>query len=359
MRKYLCIWAVIAGTAVFASGTACADTVALHGGDVLSGELLSICNGTVTFLTSLSGQMVAPVEEVRSLTTDSYVNVSLSGAPPTPARFVAAAGTFRLVYQDGTSTELPDLTAVTSALPLGEHDAEISWETGLHWRSGNDDYADLYARLGLMRDTKSFGVRSSWLLERADATDFPRWFRSDTEWRLGPADRFSPFAAIEIERDTDAALALRGSLTLGMGKRLFETASQQLDAGLGLGATSARYDADLLQGAPDRIGGAEALRAPGWRIDDHESAQYLHLRLRLRYAHTLFQNGAFEGDLTLFPNLSDLGEVRARSESAVLFPVTSRLRVKFDLLVDFESDPEFSGLDEWRTSVGASLLWNF
>jgi hypothetical protein len=222
-------------------------------------------------------------------------------------------------------------------------------ETGVQWRSGNRDYADLFARLNLWRITEPYSYLSTFMLERADTDEFPRWLRAETLWELDPAGAVHPMAALEVERDTDAALALRGSLSLGVAKTLFESDADRLSANAGIGGTVERYDAGLFDNAsvlsPER--GEESARTD------------LHARLQLRYAHALFGNGEFSSALGLYPTLSGFDDFRARSESALLFPFTPRLKMKFNVLVDYESAPELSGFDHWRTSVGASLLWDF
>jgi len=147
---------------------------------------------------------------------------------------------------------------------------------------------------------------------------------------------------------------LRGNLSLGVGKDLFAGTTHQLEADVGVGGTAEYFDTELLEKSQ-----TNGLGKPFRRRDSTRDEQELHLRLRLRYARTLFKNGAFEKDLKLYPSLTGLGELRARSESSLLFPFTQRFKLKLDLLVDYESSSEFHGLDHWRTSVGASFLWDF
>jgi hypothetical protein len=57
--------------------------------------------------------------------------------------------------------------------------------------------------------------------------------------------------------------------------------------------------------------------------------------LTLRYARALFKGGRISENLLVYPSITELGNLRARSESVVSFPFTSRLRLKLDLLLDF------------------------
>ncbi|HPG65324.1 MAG TPA: DUF481 domain-containing protein [Candidatus Hydrogenedentes bacterium] len=352
--------------AAFAATSARADTLVLRDGDVLSGELVEIAGGYVTFKTTLSGQMMVSAEEVKSVATGKYMCVALDNGPTVPARFVVCEGATRLM-SDGDSVGQPlDLAAVTKATPLPESRAgttgessadeerpQFTIESGVAHRSRGDDYTDAYARFGLERDLESFGYDYHLLLDRADPQEFPRWLRGDAEWRLGDTDGFYPAGAIEIERDMPMALQLRGSATLGVG-RLFQVGDRQsVEVDLGAGVTSAYYDADMLRHDIEEVLGHSL-----WAKADVED-QWLHGRLRLRYVRALFEGGAFTGQLKLYPDLTGLSAFHARSESSLLLPLSEWLNLKLNLLVDYDSTPRVDDLDKWSTTVGAGVRVDF
>lgn len=354
MRILVTYVAILAGVVGCVVPIASADTLVLHGGEALSGHLLKIVDGTVTFRTTLSGQMMVAGDVVESLTTEDYLDVSLNGAAPVSGRFVVSDGLERLLLRDGTTSRPVDLMSVTRAArkteePQASGELQASLDTGVHWRFGNKDYSDLFARLALSRSTEEGAFRSQFLLERADPDAFPRWLRGEAEWSLGSGETAVPMAAVEVERDTEAAMRFRGSLTLGAAKDLFENESSQLEGSVGVGGTITRYDASLPE---DPL-----LYAP-WRGAETRDSQNLHARLSLRYARAMFRASSFEESVRLYPSLTDLGELRAQAESSWLVPFTPWLNLKLNLLLDYDSDPEFQ-LDRLRTTVGASLRWNF
>ena len=79
----------------------------------------------------------------------------------------------------------------------------------------------------------------------------------------------------------------------------------------------------------------------------------------MRYGRPILRNGRLAQDVLVLPSLTDFGDLRATSESALLVPLTSSLKLKLNLRVDFDDEPEFRGIDEWQTSVGASIRWDF
>ncbi|HNT87088.1 MAG TPA: DUF481 domain-containing protein, partial [Candidatus Hydrogenedentes bacterium] len=163
-------------------------------------------------------------------------------------------------------------------------------------------------------------------------------------------DRAAPFVRADIERDTGAALDLRAQLTLGVHDRLFDNGVSILHGFAGLGAAYEDWDATALE---DR----EHFRAPSG--ESKETDRELSMQLRLRYSRAILKTGAVDGDIVVYPSLTDLGDFRARSEAAFTLPVMPRLKLRLNLRLDYDSDPGLSGLDEWGASVGAGFRWDF
>jgi len=122
MKNHPLIRVILTGIAALAASSTWADTLVLRSGETLSGELLDISDGTLTFVTTLSGQMMVPTEEVESIATGSYMRVSLAEGPPMAGRFVVSGGTTRIRRKDGTLTNSLNLASVTSATPLTNED---------------------------------------------------------------------------------------------------------------------------------------------------------------------------------------------------------------------------------------------
>ncbi len=362
---------ILTAIAMVTVGTfAYGDTLVLRSGDVLSGKFVNIKDGILVFRTTLSGQMMVPMEQVGSIATGKTVSLSLVDGETRKGRFVVRDGQTRLVHRSGVVPRPLDLATVTDAYPLDEEeldttsptpriegkgkDLSASWETGAYWHSGNADYSDLFARLTLHRASEYDTFLATVLVERADTGQFPRWLWFDTEW-MRKGETLQPYAALEIERDTDAALDLRGSLTAGVGKPVYESpdGKRRLFATGGLGVSFEHYDRQALPGTRI-VGFVEPL--PGRA--GHEKHE-LHGRLQLRYAQHLLKKSTFSEDIRFYPSLSNPGDLRARSESTLLLPMAAQLKLKLNLLVDYDSEPPYDRLDNWRTSVGASILWDF
>ncbi len=361
------------------AAAACADTVVLRDGDALSGTLVGISSGTVELHNSFVGRILLPLDEVETTTTESPMQFFLANGAVCQGRLAVVNGVQQV--RPSTSDEpLPiDLAEVVRTAPVVELPAKKAdsakaespavhgdVEMGVRWRSGTTDYAAPFTRLRLFGagEEHSFSSVLSW--DYAVKRDTLRYFDVAARLEGKPSDRAHPLLTLDLERNTDRALDLRSDLSLGVGRTFLEGESQQLDASVGLGATFEYYDLEPLRGEGRFARAYSILGARSWRAlsevsgtDIQRDNQELNLRVEMRYRQDLFLNGALTEDLVLYSSLTELGDLRARSSSAVQFPLWSRIKLRLDVAVDYDNEPEYLRVDEWQTSVGASLLWDF
>jgi hypothetical protein len=354
-------WTISLLVCCWAAG-ASADLLVLSDGESLSGQTVRIDEGVLVFRTSLAGQMMVPVDTLRTLTTDANLMLTMRDDQVLYGRLAVKEDQPCLRPIDGGEARPIDLANVVEALPipsppsaaLESPDSLAAWkaslETGVQQRTGNQTYADAFGRVRLSRESEKSSFRSDLLLERADADDFPRLFRGESEL-LRRGDRPSqPFAAFQAERDTSAALALRTGLSLGLSHALASGGGQSLEALTGVNVAYEEWDAADLRESQNGFFLGE---------DRSSSGSELNLHLSLRYARAFLQNSTLTSGLTLFPALSDLGDLRARTETAFSLPLTQRLQLRLNLLVDFDNDPQFRAMKKWGASVGAGINVDF
>lgn len=337
---------------------ASADLLVLDNGESLTGQTSRIDDGILVFRTSLAGQMMVPVDTIKSLSTDANLILTLQDKQVFYGRLTEKEAKPYLQPIDGGGQRPIDLAQIAEAMPipsppqsaLDSPGAMAEWksslESGFVQHSGNKTYGDAFARAQVSHAGPRADLRANLFLERADTDEFPRVFRGQAELRrMGESD-FQPFASFQAERDTNAALNLRTGLTLGLNAKLLDTGDQSLEALAGLNAAYEEWDAANSEAA---IAG----------MDLSKTGTELNVHLGLRFARALWGNGIFTGDVTLLPALSELGDLRARSEAAIMFPVYKRLQLRLNLLVDYDSHPEFRDLNRWDASFGAGLHVDF
>ncbi len=341
------------------------DTLVTRNGESFTGRLERIENGAVSFRASLAGMMLLPIDEVRSLTTERAALVRLTDDSELRGVPGIADGSLTVKRSDDSEASfgfaqiaevLPEKKIAAESLSLSDKGPlSASAETGVLWHSGEEDYADLFTRLFLQRLGDASDFTGEFFVERADTSDFPRWLRGNLRWDLDSSRNTYPFIAIEAERDTDKALAARGDLVFGLATDTIDNPSANLVAEVGIDAETSVFDSDFPEG---RETPSERLlwHSEGRRKVDR---QQLNLRLGLRYRRALFNSGELTSGLYVHPSLTHWGRLRARSESALTLPFSPRLALRLNLMLDYEDDLEFGELGQWRTSVGASVLWGF
>lgn len=358
-------------SSLVASLTAQGDTLSLKRGEVLKGDLVDLSGGIVVFDTGLAGQVIVPVSQVRSLSTDTIYDIQFGNEEHLRGHFAGEGSATRLVSEGGGEGTLLQLTSIKNITPvlqsaLKESDTayntpsslDFSWEGGYLYRWGNREYGAAFTRLTLRNRAEAFDFQSEAMLEVTDEYDFPHLFRSYADWRFPTGTSFQPELGFELERDLDEGLEFRGSLNAGIAKTFAEDTSRFFDLAAGINAAFEYYDADELW--PETENPLRRRIQAFYYADERrrEQDQDINLRFRLRFRQ-FTKIGTLAQTISLYPSMTGFGEWRARSESSFRMPVTSQLDFRLHLLMDYEEEPEFEHLDSWRTSIGAGFQWDF
>ncbi len=349
------IYRVICITGLLLAGVnAAADVLVLDSGESLSGSLLRIKEGTLTYKTSLSGQMMVPMDTVKSLATDKNFVITVADGSTRYGRFSNKEAASVILPLNGAEAEPVDLRGLKEALlipsspsapslmggPLAEGTA-ASADLGVRFHSGGKDgFAPvLRGELGGRDDKKAWAIG---VAGAADDDNAGLDYLSAEARVKTVGGGLNPYLWAGLDRDTDRALDLRGHLALGLYKAFVPTTNNALDAYLGLDVAREEWN-------PNDI------NTPG----DGSRRSDVALHLGLRYYNLLSRHLTLIGALDLFPGLSDPGGLRGSSEASLLFPLNDRLRLRLDFSLGYDSDPLVGGIPKWSASVGAGVGVNF
>ena len=338
------------------AASARADLLVTANGESLSGDLTRVVEGVLVFKTSLEGQMMVPVSEVKSLTTEKSWVVTESGGAVHVGRFVpqgieevaGEGGEVKVIELTMSSVDSAKLVPGQAAVPAGETRWESEAGAGVRAFEGTEDGVEPLARLG----TRRWGERVNTSLQlQFDATggdDGPPYFTGSFEVSSASEASWVPFVEALVERNTNEALRVRTGLTLGM-RYHFSTAEggPRLEGIAGLGANYGEWSRGYLE------------RQALWERSDGEAHSEVNALLGLRYSRGIWGGGHWSTGLSLMPSLTDADDFRAGAASTVTYPVTSRLELRLEMLMNYDHQPAFSALDRLDTSLGASLEWNF
>lgn len=319
-----------------------ADVVVLENGESLSGTFSRVRENTLVFRTSLRGQMMTPMAEVRTLSSGASLYITMMDDRVYYGRLGVAEGRQVILPLDGgdpvaiAASDIKETLPIPSPPAVSTEDAVAQWRLdvapGAQWRS---DRAGIEPSLRL----EALGRGDAWSfegdlwIERADPDDFPAFVRADGVVVRESGGRTRPYIGTGVERDLDRALELRQHLALGLYHELYAADTQRLDAGIALAVEHERHR--------------------GIRRSVREDS--LRMRLGLRYYRLFAGRHTLSESLMFHPALSDAGAFRARSETVYQMPLTEQLRLRFDLVIDYESDPAWGGLDRWSATIGAGV----
>ena len=169
---------------------------------------------------------------------------------------------------------------------------------------------DKFALSGQQTYGQSTGVRTS------DLASLGARYNRDVE------DRWFWFANAEATRNQLADLAVRASVSTGLGRHLVKTESDTFDVFGGLGWSYDRYVDPVL------VAGAVRDRYQRWEpVLGEEST------------HTVSPTTTLRQRLALYPNATDTGALRATFEAGIAVAMTNTLSLNATLSMRYNSDP--------------------
>jgi hypothetical protein len=335
-----------------------ADTITLTNGDHLSGTLLNISSGLVSFRTKLAGRIMVPENQVTSLNTEGFLVIALNNETALPGRIATDDSSFTVIAPDGqtkTPIKLSQVNNVeTMPTPAKSEtpNLEISVATGYQLRTGTKDAAGPTASLTIEQMSESIATHFNAKGEYTeDADDLDRYFEGELSVAGTQNPKANPALILEVERNRDKALDLGLEAAVGVTGNLHQGAGT-LSGFAGVGGRSQRFDPDPLRGD---LGSRNDLPAT---LDDQDEDD-LHADVRLRYTRDILQRSTITEQMTLKPSLGDPGDIRAELESSLSVPLTLNLSLDFDLLFDYTSDTAYHEVDKWNSSVSAGLRITF
>ena len=340
------------------------DTLYLEDGDRLTGFFIVADQGSLCFRTHLAGKVFVPITEVRGLSTDASVLITMDNGQIYRGKLQYRAGNTVVVARSGVSTSPLDLHRVSEIIRLPAQSVElsspidesrgpgpeISLEVGYRFRTGAQEYQGISTQIKAQHETEHHFLSAKADVELVgDDPALDRFF--DAEARgVGRTDgEWYPEFIVEFERNRNKALEFRSDITLGLGRNLAADQRQRLQAFAGLGLAVERFDAAPLRRDQNKVIANEQ------RVSEEE----LNLTLAFQYSRALAKDIVLYESFVARPSLTDAGDLRAEFESVLLVPLTMNLKVKLDLLIDYEDDAKYQDIDFWSTRFGASIRFDF
>lgn len=328
-----------------------ADVVVLDNGETLSGTFSRIREDTLVFRTSLEGQMMTPLSNVKTVSATTPFYLGMNDGRVYYGRLAVRDEKQVIEPLDGGDPVVVKITDVKETLPIptppgGMTESEekkwsLNMAPGVQWRSDGEAAVEPVLRLDAAGKLKNWDISGDAVIERSDPERFPAYLKAHGEAIYGDEGGVYPFLGVDFERDLDRALSAKSALNLGIYQALTAESARSfsLMAALSLEQERRRQEEGVLSG------------------EEYDTETRLGLRLGLRFYH-LFTNGhSVSESLTLFGAPSDA--FWARSDAMYMVPLNNRLRLRFDLSLNYESSSLLDDSDMWSAVVGAGIYMSF
>jgi hypothetical protein len=327
--------------------TLAADQVDLIDGSVVKGQILAVENGSVRIETTFAGALNIPLEQVKALSTEEPVNVSIAGGPSVLGRLGKAAEGAEAVA-DEIAPAPADVTALWrqgAESPTERHLRELSEMDRRKWsyeatvaitgRTGAGDNVNAAmggkATLASQHDRLILAARAERAEDRGVETANREFAGADYSWSLSPD--LGWYARSSLEFDRVKSLDLRSSSAAGVSRKMVQTPVDELELRLGASYTYEKYSSD-----PD-------FNSPG--VDVSVLNSFTHGTTKLNTV------------LAYLPTFRDSANYRIRHESALEVPITAAMwKFKIGVANEYQNVVP-AGVDRFDTTYFTSLLLNW
>jgi len=355
---------LLVATTAFYAPRAHPDTLTLTNGDHLTGTLLNISDGTLSFRTTLAGRIFVPTEEIDQISTTSFVVVALKNNQLMPGRIVTQDGNVYILPPDNDRRiplKLADVSDISSAPASSDesggepalNSVQVTGGVGYQWRDGTKDSSGPVAEIDLDAQLKKVNIESYAEFEYTrDAHAFDRFFDAEVRMRgVGDAP-LQPQVILELQRDRNQALDSRTDVTVGAQSTIIDNTKQHLEGFAGLGVAFEKYDSHDLRKDQNAL----PLPPPG---EPSVTDQDLNLNLAVRYSRQWYRQSTIEKELVVRPGLSNAGDLRAELKSALAMPLPLGMQLRLNVDLNYDNQSPYKNIDNWNSSFGASMRFDF
>ncbi len=318
---------------------AMADEIRLRNGDRLTGELVKMEEGQLSFKTSYAGEVTVTWSEIAEIRTEASIYVLLSD--DTSISGIATAtdeGKLKIDTEKVARPATMDLGQVKliGRKPRPAIRVSGNVNAGLDVQRGNTDtdtyYADATVVVRTDKDRGTFFGRYD--REKAEGIDTVNKWLTYLDYNRFLSERLFAFGNATFESDEFKDLNLRSTLSAGVGYQVFDTPKRNLDVKGGLAYVDEDYD----------IGEDNSYPAFTWGLDYDE--WFFDKIMQFFHHH--------QG----FIGLGDPNKTVIRTRTGLRFPLPKGFSTTLQYNWDWDNQPA-PGTDRVDTRALVLIGYNF
>ncbi|MEN8264756.1 MAG: DUF481 domain-containing protein [Nitrospirota bacterium] len=331
-KKLVLYVTLIAMLAIYVGGVS-ADEIILQNGDRLTGRIVKMGSDILTLDTEYSAPIEIKKGKIKSMSTDSAVDVRLKGGE-------TLKGAIRTETDDRLMVESSD----------GRNPVSVSWDNvsalnppapdspkwkgnvniGATTQSGNTDRSSASAGAEAVRKTEKERFSLRFLYNYAEEDDE---VSARNAYGAGKYDYFFTkklygYISVELLHDEFKNLNLRTIIGPGVGYQVWDDPVKSLSVEGGF----SYFSEDLEEGEDD---------------------QWVTARLASDISYKVKETVNLSDRFIIYPSLEDLGEYQLRNEAALTTDIGANLALKLSNILEHNSDPSDDvEKSDWQWMLG-------
>ena len=330
---------------LLASPTVWADIVIFNNGDQLHGTLVSMEQDSMVFNSAAVGKITISMDKVRSFSTDSDTTLYFEdGTVVNQPIDIGEGRTIELSGGDVVSPRAVPLSAVSGINPPPPE--PIEWKgrvtIGYTLDRGNTNSQDASVDINAKRETDKdrISLDAEYYEKREEDPDTGNDYSSKRQFLLGGhydyfiADGYYVYGTVTAEKEATANLDLRLNIGSGVGYRLINNDTTEVDLEAGLSWVNESFS------------------------DDSEDNDYVALRTGWSIEHDISASTQFFHYGQWLPSLEDSDDQLVKTETGVHVKVNGSLYVEGKVLYDWDQTPAI-GKDKEDTTYILGVGWDF
>ncbi|MDD2598596.1 MAG: DUF481 domain-containing protein [Kiritimatiellae bacterium] len=228
-----------------AASTLCADVVVFKSGDKLTGKVISVADGKMTFNSAAAGKLTLKMEDIQTFATDEPITIKSPDGTLTQSATTAAEEAGRVTLTDGSSILLTEMAAVNPKTPKWTG----SVVAGATFNRGNthSDSASIDADAQLRRKDDRILLGAGYRYDKQRNKSTGKDNTTDDNWFLkGQYDYFVGeksylYGNVLYEKDRISHLDMRLTPGVGYGYQWIERADLNFSTEAGFTYVYAEY----------------------------------------------------------------------------------------------------------------------
>ena len=296
-----------------------ADEVILTNGDRLTGRIIEVKDGVLTFETSYSEPIKLQFEAVREISSSEPVELHLTDGEVLKGKI--STNSKKQVEVEAGPDRGPVSFGIENISALNPPPkVPVSWTgnvtVGGNWQNGNTDTMNFSAGAGAVRRTENDRFLMNFLYNTAEdkgqRTAESTWGQLKYDYFLTP--KWYLYLNVDILSDEFKDINLRTSVGPGAGYQVWESDDKSL--GLEAGVSYTNED-----------------------MDTGEDTDWFAARFGVNFRYRMFDRVLFTDQFVIYPNLDDTGEYTLRNEAAIVTEMGASWAFRLSNIWERNSNP--------------------